>query len=169
MEPSTSPDLQAQELFPAPPEGETFAALHRQLELLRPVLGGWRFNEGDGEGQTPGSQRPGVTFAFGEGFTGFVALEGDEAVVEVYAGHCPMDAAALRMMLRHKASWPWMTRGKVVEGGVLIYLNSRHLRADALDGLTALLLAGIEVAFWQRAQLNIWLTRMEWAARESQA
>lgn len=166
MELLTSPDLHAQELFPPPPEGETFAALHRQLELLRPVLSGWKFNEGDGQGQGPGSQRPGVTFTFGDGFTGLVALEEDEVVVEVYAGKCPMDAAALRMMLRHKASWPWMTRGRMVEGGVMIYLNSRHLRTDVLGGLTAHLLAGMEVAFWQRAQLNIWWSRLEWAVRE---
>ncbi len=164
MEPLTSPDLHAQEPFPTPPEGETFAVLHRQLELLRPVLSGWRFNESDGQGE-----RPGLMFAFGDGFTGSVALEEDEVVVEVYAGKCPVDAAALRMMLRHKASRPWMTRGRMVEGGVMIYLNSRHPRADAPGNLMVHILAGMEVAFWQRAQLNIWWSRLKWAVREPQA
>ena len=150
--------------YPEPPEGQDFANLHRHLVNLKPLLAGWVFHLGEEEGP-----RPGVGFVFGNGFTGQVALEEDTYVAEVYAGMCPMDADALRMMLRHKAWWRWMTRGVVIGDQMKIFLNVRQFRSEGLEDLTGVIVSGIEMAYKQRAELDIWWSRTNWAREKTQA
>lgn len=152
------------ELYPDAPDTEAFGLLHIHMMNLKPLLTCWRFEERMTDGV-----RPGVAFTFGDGFTGRVMLEQEELVVEVYAGICPMDADALRMMLRHKAWWRWMTRGASTEKGVLIYLNVRHPLAQGLDELTDIIVSGVEMAYKQRAELDVWWSRLRWAVGETQA
>ena len=161
MEHLINPEI---ELFPDAPDTEAFGLLHIHMMNLKPLLGRWIFEE-----RVTNGSRPGVSFTFGESFAGQVLLEKEELVVEIYAGICPMDADALRMMLRHKAWWRWMTRGASTEKGVLIYLNVRHPLAQGLDELTGIIASGIEMAYKQRAELDVWWSRVGWAADETQA
>jgi hypothetical protein len=90
-------------------------------------------------------------------------------IAEVYAGVCPMDADALRMMLRHKAWWRWMTRGVIAGEQVKIFLNVRQFRSEGLEDLTGVIVSGIEMAYKQRAELDIWWSRTMWAQEQTQA
>ena len=166
MEPLTIPETPDREieLYPDPPEGQDFAVLHRHLTTLKPLLGGWTFQLDKSEGA-----RLSVGFVFGNGFTGQVALEEETYVAEVYAGMCPMDADALRMMLRHKGWWRWMTRGMIVGNQVKIFLNVRQFRTEGLEDLTGVIVSGIEMAYKQRAELDIWWSRTNWAREKTQA
>ena len=164
MDSMTVPEARQVERFPMPPADQDFAVLHRHLTVLRPLLTGWTFHPSDEEGS-----RPGVSFAFGAGFTGKVALEDDAYLAEVYTGACPMDADALRIMLRHKPGWRWMTRGVIAGDRVFIYLNVRHARTDGLEDLTEVILSGIEMAHYERGELNGWWNRTRWAQGETQA
>jgi hypothetical protein len=166
MEALTTPETPEQdsELYPNPPEGRDFAVLHRHLVTLKPLLGGWAFQPDKTEGA-----RPSVGFVFGNGFTGQIALEETTYIAEVYAGVCPMDADALRMMLRHKAWWRWMTRGVIAGEQVKIFLNVRQFRSEGLEDLTGVIVSGIEMAYKQRAELDIWWSRTMWAQEQTQA
>lgn len=166
MEPLTIPEtpVQDSELYPDPPEGQDFAILHRHLATLKPLLVGWAFQPDKTEGA-----RPSVGFGFGNGLTGLVALEETTYVVEVYAGVCPMNADALRIMLRHKAWWRWMTRGMIAGEQVKIFLNVRHFRTEGLKDLTGVIVSGIEMAYKQRAELDVWWNRTNWAEEKTQA
>jgi hypothetical protein len=166
MEPLTIPDALDQEieLYPEPPEGQDFAVLHQHLTTLKPLLVGWAFQPDKTEGA-----RHSVGFGFGNGLTGLVTLEETTYVAEVYAGICPMNADALRMMLRHKAWWRWMTRGVIAGDQVKIFLNVRQFRSEGLADLTEVIVSGIEMAYKQRAELGIWWNRTNWSKEKTQA
>ncbi|AWN24272.1 hypothetical protein DKM44_14400 [Deinococcus irradiatisoli] len=163
MELSTGPERNEAERFPTPPQGEDFATLYRHLLNLKPLLTGWTFQEASE------TQRAGVTFGIKDNFSGQLLFTGDEFVVDMFAGKCPMDPAALRIMLRHKAWWRWMTRGVTADDGVWIFLNVRHSKAHSLDDLTIILSSGIEMAWKQRAELDVWWSRAKRATTKTQA
>ena len=64
-----------------------------------------------------------------------------------------------------------MARGKIVSDRMLTSLNVRHFRPEGLEDLIGVIVSGIEIemAYKQRAELDIWWSRTNWAVEKTQA